>query len=74
MRVRLQTPAAASSLAAAMELSGGTAHIVGETVELVHPAGGSAYEACELVFFVRAWATAAELGEHAGEALVEILG
>lgn len=57
MRVRLPSDAAASSLVAAFEAAGGTAHLTGDTVELVHPSGESArYDNCELEFFVRAWA------------------
>lgn len=61
MRVRLENAAAASSLAAAIERAGGTAEISGDTVEVVHPSGGSAkHELWELEFFVRAWVTGAE--------------
>jgi hypothetical protein len=61
MRVRLQTTAAVTSLADAFERAGGTVHVSGDTVELVHPGGDSAtHDACELEFFVRAWALGAE--------------
>jgi hypothetical protein len=61
MRVRLENAAAATSLAAALERAGGSAHIAGDTLELVHPSGGAArHELCELEFFVRAWVTGAE--------------
>jgi hypothetical protein len=61
MRVRLHTPAEVSSLVAAFERAGGTAHVSGDTVELVHPGGDSqTHDACELEFFVRAWALGTE--------------
>lgn len=65
MRVRLETAAVASSLAAAIERAGGSAHVTGDTLELVHPSGGAApHELLELEFFVRAWVTGAERAEQ----------
>lgn len=73
MRVRLENAAAASALAAAVERAGGSAEIRGDTVEVVHPSGGSAkHELWELEFFVRAWVTGAERSDGRRRAL-EIL-
>lgn len=73
MRVRLGTPSALADLAAAIEGVGGSALVSGDTVKLVHPAGETApYAQCELTFFVRAWAVAAERAQRARMA-VEIL-
>ena len=75
MRVRLQTAAAAASLAAAFERAGGAAHVTGDTLELVHPSGESPRaDRCELEFFVRAWATGAERSAQRRQTPVEILG
>jgi hypothetical protein len=74
MRVRLKTRAAAVQLAAAVERVGGTALVIGDTIELVHPSGGvSPHTNTELEFFVRAWATASERAA-AERPAVEILG
>lgn len=71
MRVRLKTRAAAVELAAAVERVGGSALVIGDTIELVHPSGDvSPYTNTELEFFVRAWAA----GETAERSTVEILG
>jgi hypothetical protein len=74
MRVRLKTRAAAVELAAAVERAGGSALVIGETIELVHPSGNvSPHTNAELEFFVRAWATAGERAA-AERATIEILG
>ena len=74
MRVRLKTRAAAVELAAAVERVGGSALVIGDTIELVHPSGNvSSHTNTELEFFVRAWATAGERAA-AERAAVEILG
>jgi hypothetical protein len=74
MRVRLETAAAASSLAAAIERAGGSAEVSGDTLELVHPSGGvDPHDLLELEFFVRAWLTGAERAERR-RLPVEILG
>ena len=74
MRVLLKTRAAAVELAAAVERVGGTALVIGDTIELVHPSGSvSPHTNTELEFFVRAWATASERAA-AERTAVEILG
>jgi hypothetical protein len=74
MRVRLKTRAAAVELAAAVERVGGSALVIGDTIELVHPSGSvSPHTNAELEFFVRAWATASERAAIERPAL-EILG
>jgi hypothetical protein len=74
MRVRLKTRAAAVELAAAVERVGGSALVIGDTIELVHPSGDvSPYTNTELEFFVRAWATAGHR-DTAGRLSLEILG
>lgn len=65
MRVRLESAADASALAAAIERAGGSAEVSGDTLELAHPSGGVApHDLLELEFFVRAWATGAERAER----------
>lgn len=74
MRVRLKTRAAAVELAAAVERVGGSALVIGDTIELVHPSGNvSPHTNTELEFFVRAWVSAGERSKT-GRAAVEILG
>jgi hypothetical protein len=74
MRVRLNTRAAAVELAAAVERAGGSALVIGDTIELVHPSGDVSPDAnTELAFFVRAWMTASDRAA-AERSSLEILG
>jgi hypothetical protein len=74
MRVRLHERSVLADLAAALERAGGSALVIGDTLELVHPSGTvAAHENCELEFFVRAWVVGAEHTTSA-RVPVEILG